>query len=610
MKSWQKNPAFRFFSSLRLAVFSILLLAGVLAVATVLESLYGMRGAHELVYGQLWFYGVLFLLGLNVLCAALSRYPWKKHQTGFVITHSGILLLLLGSWVTMQFGVDGNLPVVEGTQDSEVILNKLELVLGDPEERKSQSFPVKEGALKSEGMLLDVLLPGDEKLTVEKIYPRAKVKRVVASSPSGVGVPAVRVELFNDRFSIDEWIFADQVEGGRELNLGPAVLSLAKMWSSKDEKRFFLGSPQKISRSVGLIQVAFRGKEYRVSIEDALRKWAPLGVSGLELFVERYMPYAVVEKNQLVNKGSDPVNPTVQVRLREGNARPEKHTLFANFPSFATLHSKERKPGEAEIGAKLQMISAEKNEANAPSIRGRLFFAQSADNSKLLYRITGATEAKKFGQGEAEVGKAIPTGWMDLQFRVLEWIPAAVQYEKPEYVERLRGAETFPAAIEVVHSRPGREPSSADRHWLIEGSTIPIALGEKTLELRFQKERLKLPFQVFLKKFKMGTDPGTTKAATYESEVRVEDPAHFKGGEKAPEALISMNEPLHYSGFTLYQASYQMNEGAPPLSVFSVNQDPGRWIKYLGSIVMTLGILLMFYMNPHYWAIVLGKGKK
>ncbi|MBM4318038.1 MAG: cytochrome C biogenesis protein, partial [Deltaproteobacteria bacterium] len=64
-----KSPIFKFFASLKLAVISILLLASVLTIATCLESLYGTRAVHVLVYGTPWFAGVLFLLGLNVLCA-------------------------------------------------------------------------------------------------------------------------------------------------------------------------------------------------------------------------------------------------------------------------------------------------------------------------------------------------------------------------------------------------------------------------------------------------------------------------------------------------------------------------------------------------------------
>ena len=81
-------------------------------------------------------------------------------------------------------------------------------------------------------------------------------------------------------------------------------------------------------------------------------------------------------------------------------------------------------------------------------------------------------------------------------------------------------------------------------------------------------------------------------------------------GKDKPSYLISMNEPLVYGGYTFYQASYVMEEGRPPISVFSVNYDPGRVVKYAGAIIMVLGIILMFYLNPHYWDKMLGQRKK
>ncbi len=605
---WQKNPLFRFLSSLKLAVLSLLSLAGVLAVATVAESLYGMRGAYVLIYGQVWFYGLLVMLGLNVFCAALSRWPWKRHQMGFVITHSGILLILAGSWLTMQYGVDGNLPIVEGTDDGEVILNGLQLSIGDVEEGKSQAFPIPETALKSEGKLAEVVLPAGHRLVVEKFFPRAKVARVVRKSVSGLGVPAIHVEVFNDRFSIDEWLLADQPDAAKQVNLGPAVLSFQKLSSAVDAaeyKKGPLAADKGKKETKGTVLLISQGKEFRIPISEVMQRWVPAGNSGYEVFVERYLPYAVVEKNELVNRGNAPVNPTIQLVLKNQQGKKEKHTLFANFPDFATLHQKTKPANQPEFGVKLRMLPASNAMSPMGGVRGQLSFAQSTDNQRLHYRIYGK-ESRFLSDGVVEVGKAISTGWMDLQFRVTEWLPAAVDLEEPNYSERLPAGENLPSAVQVRHLEEGKTASGADLFWLVEGSSESIGVGNRILEVNYGRDRLSLPFRLRLNKFTMGTNPGTNKAASYESDVQVEDPAN----SSAPAAHISMNEPLYYGGYTFYQASYQLREGQPPLSVFSVNRDPGRWVKYGGSLVMVLGILLMFYFNPHYWNILLGQGRK
>lgn len=55
---------------------------------------------------------------------------------------------------------------------------------------------------------------------------------------------------------------------------------------------------------------------------------------------------------------------------------------------------------------------------------------------------------------------------------------------------------------------------------------------------------------------------------------------------------IYMNEPLKYGGYTFYQSSYQIQPNAPALSIFSVNKDPGRVLKYLGSLILCAGIII------------------
>lgn len=598
MKSWQTHSLFRFASSLKLAVVSILSLAAVLAVATVFESLYGMRGAHAIVYGQLWFHGLLIMLGTNVFCAALSRWPWKRRQTGFVVTHAGILILLFGSWLTMEYGVDGNLPVVEGSADGQLILNDMRLTLSDAQARQMQAFPVRDSATRREGRLSEIYLPDGDTLVLSSYMPRARSKRVMVKSDLGIGVPAARVEIYNERFSIDEWLVAQDPDSASEVNLGPALLTLKKLWTAEQERAFREGTertaPQKESK--GYVVVELEGKEYRVEIDEAMKDWQPVGETGIQIHIDRYMPHAVVEKKQLVNRGKQPVNPSVQLTLRKSDTESEKHILFAHFPDFQTRHQKIG--SEPEFGATLRMIASEPGLGG--NVRGRLHFGQTKDGSKLLYRVEGK-EGKTLSQGEVVVGEDKATGWMDLRFRVSEWVPAAIPTEQAVYVDRQQGSENFASAVEVFRERGGKP--TGQKWTLIEGMSASVPIGDRVLDLAFTRERLTLPFQVALTKFTMQTDPGTTKAATYESDVVVRDPKH----ESAPTAHISMNEPLVYGGYTFYQASYQLRDGQPALSVFSVNFDPGRWVKYAGSLIMVLGILLMFVMNPHYWDILLGR---
>jgi hypothetical protein len=100
--------------SLKLAIGVLSLLALVCGAATFYESKHGTPAVQEAVYHTSWFAALLTLLGVNVAVSLVSRYPWKRHQTGFVLSHVGVLLLLVGSLVTLQLGLDGQLALYEG----------------------------------------------------------------------------------------------------------------------------------------------------------------------------------------------------------------------------------------------------------------------------------------------------------------------------------------------------------------------------------------------------------------------------------------------------------------------------------------------------------------
>jgi hypothetical protein len=91
-----------------LAAFSI-----VLGVGTAVESWYSGRVAQELIYRTWWFTALLGILGINIFFAAAKKYPWKKHQTGFLITHLGLLTMVAGGILNSLSGIDALMPLID-----------------------------------------------------------------------------------------------------------------------------------------------------------------------------------------------------------------------------------------------------------------------------------------------------------------------------------------------------------------------------------------------------------------------------------------------------------------------------------------------------------------
>ncbi|MFP6601622.1 MAG: hypothetical protein VB862_03780 [Pirellulaceae bacterium] len=100
-------------ASLRLAVILIFTLAGTLAFATFVEAAYGTAAVQFFVYQTWWFNGLNALLAVTIFCAATIRFPWQRHQTGFVITHIGLLTLLFGAMIGRFQGIDAQIPIYE-----------------------------------------------------------------------------------------------------------------------------------------------------------------------------------------------------------------------------------------------------------------------------------------------------------------------------------------------------------------------------------------------------------------------------------------------------------------------------------------------------------------
>lgn len=159
-------------ASLRLAIGVILALAAYLAVGTAYEARYGTRAAAENAYGSPLFVGILALLALNVLAAAVIRFPWKRHQTGFVITHLGIEVLLLGCLIGMYRGVDGRIALrlpmdgaaADGTNRGDAIdLQAEQLAVFDAADQPIALFPV--------NLWRDGGYPSPARLAVHPVWP-------------------------------------------------------------------------------------------------------------------------------------------------------------------------------------------------------------------------------------------------------------------------------------------------------------------------------------------------------------------------------------------------------------------------------------------------------
>ena len=115
--------------------------------------------------------------------------------------------------------------------------------------------------------------------------------------------------------------------------------------------------------------------------------------------------------------------------------------------------------------------------------------------------------------------------------------------------------------------------------------------------LHYGYGQVPLEFSLKLEDFRRDVNPGRAGDAAFASVVKIIDE---RGREEKPRQ-ISMNEPLKHGRFTFYQSGFNQGGHGKEASVLSAAYDPGRPLKYAGSLMICLGIAIMFYMRAYFF---------
>jgi hypothetical protein len=287
-----------------------------------------------------------------------------------------------------------------------------------------------------------------------------------------------------------------------------------------------------------------------------------------EGYLKEYYHYAQVDQ-KLVSSSDPQDGPALRVQLQNANV---------NMTEWL-IHDRKQPQTALELGpAKVIMTELEyKHES------GNAIVLKPVPNSEeLYYEIYTASKGGLTKKGKAAAGDVIETGWMALQMRLLKYMPQAKQELTFKKLEKPLGENTTSA---LLMNFDGKD------YWIALNSNVRVFTDTNVFLFSFANQRVDIGFDMHLKEFNIGRYQGTMRAASYSSDVY---------GEGFGDHHISMNEPLKFSGLTFYQASYNENaQGQVTQSILSVNKDPGRFLKYLGSALIVLGTIIMFYFKRY-----------
>ncbi len=292
-------------------------------------------------------------------------------------------------------------------------------------------------------------------------------------------------------------------------------------------------------------------------------------VGGDKIVVDDFRPYSIPQnKIEPSEKATD--GPGLRFQISNDRVSESDWLLLGN----QGFDVKDMGPAKIVLAKKNKYVYSGGNV---------LLLESEGDSETLRYSVFTESQPGNVKTGFVSAGGSLQTGWMGLTFRILKYMKGAKETWTYEPLAR--------ATDETVQSL--RFTFNGKEYWTGLNSSVRLFSDDAYYIFIYANRMLPLDFALQLDEFRVGRYQGTRRAASYESDVSVID-----GGQSVAKTTISMNEPLKYKGFTFYQASFKEDEmGRPIMSILSVNKDPGRFWKYLGSLLIVFGIFHLFYFK-------------
>lgn len=552
----------KFLGSLKLAVALLTVLAAVLTVATFYEARTSTQAVTAQVYRSWWFNVLLGALGVNLATAAALRWPWRRQQIGFAVTHAGLILILGGCSAAFHFGTEGMMGLRVGEPPSNVVqLEERALIAMSAETGQTFKEPLRVDR-RGHVRQTSLALTGGARVTLDEFCANAATETTVREDGPKWN-PAVQVHLQSKMAQQDirQWLLTESP--------GIANIAFVVARDAAQLARLTNAPPSGAVKEPELV-VTWKGQRLQVPVAANVDK--DLTVPGTEVtaHIVNYWPdFRMGENRELLSASDEPNNPVVQLQLRRGESA-ERWFVFGDPQMQPFLREQKGPP----IEARLELLAAPR--------RSRLTLVAGPEPTGLYF---AAQNKQGFKSGPLALGATLEPGWMDLRVTAERFVTNAVLTE--QVVPAAANAEPGQPALRVtIH---GDGPARSE--WLLFGKPILMRPGGRTLHLVFAWDTMQLPFTAALEDFVVERDEGSHNVAGWTSKVIFTDPA--SGQQK--KADVWMNHPAVFKGYKFSQASWDPND--LKYTVLQVKKDP-LWVIVLtwgGSVLTIVGIAVMFY---------------
>jgi len=563
--------------SLKLALVLLATIAIACAIATFYESSFNAKIAQAYIYKAPWFIFWLGILCVNLFSVTLTRWPWQKKHTGFIVTHYGIIILLIGAVIGSHYGFEGNVILqkeapplnrittsrsilqVESPADSSLYVVPFDASVTMPSQRRPRSF----------------IIPG----TQWRIQSTDSAEHLVEEeilTPMENGPAGVRLILSSATANRSEnipLILASEEESTHSL-FGMATIALLEEFPEYPTERgiesqmvFAKYAPVIDGDRNSGVLISLSEDGSRVSIRpsdaagatyaltDLLDRTIPAGNS--QVTVREYWPDLELKDGKPVNRSPEPNNPAILVQVE--------------YQKPAT---------DAPAGLRLEL-------------------KPTPERDGVLFRLL--RDGRLMGEGTASPGETFATGWNDWEVSIAQILPGAesgirIRPGDPSIPEEMTGIPGFLAFLDVPGEPPGPET------WVRSGDITTLASGSRFVRIGYGLELRPVPFSIRLLDFDVPRYEGTQQPSNFIATVEFRDP---QTGERKV-GTAKMNSPASWPGglaaqLTGFNYKFSQAEWNPQNleeTTLQVLYDPGWLLKWFGSLAICAGIGIMFYWKP------------
>lgn len=577
----------RFLGSIWFTLLLILFVALYTMGGTLVEALTGSHQQALLsAYRQPAFLLLLAGFFINILLAALRRWPWRSKHLPFLFAHLGLLMIIAGVAIKQVWGVQAVLLLAEGGASETLLLPGTYRVvvhhLEGPAEEIALFDQLPHCEVHYTGWVKNGLgdlvglppIPMGERVrmppweiavegcsTVEEWRPTAAP--MIALLQDGTGES--HIALVGQDGAIERHPFRPEplyaIDGG----FGGYEVALPF-----DQERLLATDEEKRGRRLDGAARAF--DEMVGQLPVPLSYLAPMGGEGFARCIDRWdrTGCALFPIDEEVPQEAEAALldlswHTLSPALQRGMGWCSR--LLGNLPPDRVVSNLEGRHWPIEgcetagqVCAALLNVGAE-----LPSLPPPL---TAAERLRHLSAYLLAHEIDMSHLPEPE--------WQKSELQIATRLGRAIEVREP----LRKREENRPAALVTIDGERMALPYEP----LGQGLMWPTRSG-KTL-LRFEPKQMRLPFSLRLLDARQINYPGTNQPYAYEADIEV-------GGESA---TLSMNRVYERAGYRFYLSSLApADETALQTIQLTVNRDPARWkLTYPGCMILVLGILLLY----------------